>query len=321
MRCCSTRLGSPKRASTSSAPTEDNLVKAINVLKPTTDLLLKYNPEYTCLLIGAKWSLDNGAYQAAGGNGRTILIDDAFLFGDDPYRYPDNLPVVAAKGGPGGKPGCGSLPDVSKNWPVRQLVTNTGWGTGLDIRPNPGIGHPWWVDYFPVTRGGTRTAEHPRVGPARRPDRCRTRVRRPTARRFTAPTELRCTRRRSGAATGAATAMTGPPTQTPDLTATRRGSSHERQPRGRRCGAGVFVVVCLRGASRLFAVFAQLRFSAEQTYTAEFTNVSGLKERRLGAHRRRGSRQGQTHLDQATAQLWSSSPPTTRWCSPRAPGR
>jgi phospholipid/cholesterol/gamma-HCH transport system substrate-binding protein len=60
---------------------------------------------------------------------------------------------VAAKGGPGGKPGCGSLPDVSKNFPVRQLITNTGWGTGLDLRPNPGIGFPGWLNFMPVTRG------------------------------------------------------------------------------------------------------------------------------------------------------------------------
>ncbi|WP_428343090.1 MCE family protein [Mycobacterium sp.] len=151
-------------------PNRGNLVQAINVLKPTTDLLMKYNPELTCLLMGAKWSLDNGAYESAGGNGRTIQIDDGLLFGDDPYRYPDNLPIVAAKGGPGGQPGCGSLPDVSKNYPVRQLVTNTGWGTGLDIRPNPGIGHPWYVDYFPVTRGtpqppSVRGDKPPAIGP------------------------------------------------------------------------------------------------------------------------------------------------------------
>ena len=35
---------------------------------------------------------------------------------------------------------------------MRQLITNTGWGTGLDIRPNPGIGFPGYADYFPVTR-------------------------------------------------------------------------------------------------------------------------------------------------------------------------
>jgi phospholipid/cholesterol/gamma-HCH transport system substrate-binding protein len=133
-------------------PNRGNFVRAINVLAPTTDLLAKYNPEYTCLVMGAKWYLDHGGYQVAGGDGRTAMLDDAFLFGDDPYRYPDNLPIVAAKGGPGGKPGCGSLPDASKNFPVRQLVTNTGWGTGLDLRPNPGIGHPCWADFFPVTR-------------------------------------------------------------------------------------------------------------------------------------------------------------------------
>jgi phospholipid/cholesterol/gamma-HCH transport system substrate-binding protein len=130
----------------------DNLIRAINVLEPTTNLLMKYNPEYTCLLMGAKWWLDNGAYQAIGGNGRTVILDAAINLGDDPYRYPENLPVVGAKGGPGGKPGCGSLPDASKNYPVRQLITNTGWGTGLDIRPNPGIGFPGWANFFPGTR-------------------------------------------------------------------------------------------------------------------------------------------------------------------------
>ncbi|MGD1257084.1 MCE family protein [Mycobacterium seoulense] len=130
----------------------DNLIHAINILEPTTNLLMRYNPEYTCTLIGTKWYYDNVAYQAVGGNGRTVVIDASLLFGSDPYVYPDNLPIVAAKGGPGGKPGCGSLPDVSKNFPVRTLVTNTGWGTGMDIRPNVGLGHPCWADFFPVTR-------------------------------------------------------------------------------------------------------------------------------------------------------------------------
>jgi phospholipid/cholesterol/gamma-HCH transport system substrate-binding protein len=134
------------------APNKDNLVHAVNVLAPTTDLLMKYNPEYTCLVLGAKWFLDNGGRHSQGGNGRTLLVDTGLLLGDDPYLYPENLPIVAAKGGPGGKPGCGSLPDASKNFPVRQLVTNTGWGTGVDWRPNPGIGHPFWVDFFPSTR-------------------------------------------------------------------------------------------------------------------------------------------------------------------------
>lgn len=134
------------------APNQENLVKAINVLAPTTSLLYKYNPEYTCLLLGAKRLLDEGGYEAPGGNGRTLVLDTALSFGDDPYRYPDHLPIVGAKGGPGGKPGCGSLPIVADNWPVRNLVTNTGFGSGLDWRPNPGIAFPMYANYLPVTR-------------------------------------------------------------------------------------------------------------------------------------------------------------------------
>jgi phospholipid/cholesterol/gamma-HCH transport system substrate-binding protein len=134
------------------APNQANLIKAINVLEPTTNLLYRYNPEYTCLLMGAKTLLDTGGYEAPGGNGRTLVLDVGLSLGDDPYHYPDNLPVIGAKGGPGGKPGCGSLPDVAQNWPVRNLVTNTGFGTGIDWRPNPGIGFPAWANYLPVTR-------------------------------------------------------------------------------------------------------------------------------------------------------------------------
>ena len=52
-------------------------------------------------------------------------------------------------------------------YPVRQLIMNTGWGTGNDVRINPGIGFPGWANYLPVTRG---VPEPPRIrnqgGPA-----------------------------------------------------------------------------------------------------------------------------------------------------------
>lgn len=136
------------------APNKDPLVRAINVLDPTTSLLMKYNPQLTCMLTGAQTTLDDGLTDIAGGtNGKSLMLDVALLLGDDPYKYPDNLPIVGAKGGPGGKPGCGSLPDVAKNWPVRYIVSNTGWGTGLDLRPNPGIAKPYFGYYFPSERG------------------------------------------------------------------------------------------------------------------------------------------------------------------------
>ena len=132
---------------------KDSLVDLVGALEPTTGLLHKYSPVYTCWLQGATWFLDNGGFDVwGGGNGRSIQLDVGLLFGNDPYKYPENLPVIAAKGGPDGRPGCGSLPDATKNFPVRQLIANTGWGTGVDIRPNPGIGQPCWANYLPVTR-------------------------------------------------------------------------------------------------------------------------------------------------------------------------
>jgi phospholipid/cholesterol/gamma-HCH transport system substrate-binding protein len=146
---------------------QPQLVKAMNLLDPTTALLMKYSPTYTCLFQGAQWFLDHGGRDALGGNGKSVVMDAALLAGDDPYRYPDNLPRTNATGGPGGKPSCGSLPDVSKNFPVKYLVTDTGFGTGLDVRPNPGIGFPGIANYFPVTKA---VPEAPRIrypgGPA-----------------------------------------------------------------------------------------------------------------------------------------------------------
>jgi len=134
-------------------PNQGNLIKAVGIFESTARLLMKYNPTFTCTLVGAKTALDTGYLDATGGaNSKSLILDSALLFGPDAYRYPQNLPIIGAKGGPGGEPGCGSLPDVAANWPVRQLITDTGWGTGLDIRPNPGIGFPGYANYFPVTR-------------------------------------------------------------------------------------------------------------------------------------------------------------------------
>ena len=146
---------------------QPNLVRAMNILDPTTALLMKYSPTYMCLFQGAQWFLENGGRDAIGGNGKSVIMDAALLMGDDPYRYPDNLPIVNASGGPGGKPSCGSLPDPLKNFPVKYLVTDTGFGTGLDLRPNPGIGFPGIANFFPVTKANP---EPPRIrypgGPA-----------------------------------------------------------------------------------------------------------------------------------------------------------
>lgn len=132
---------------------EANIVRSFNLLDPTTALLNKYSSTYTCLFQGAQWYVDHGGRDALGGNGYSVILDAALLFGDDPYRYPRHLPKVNATGGPGGKPSCGSLPDPSANFPVRTLVTDTGWGAAPDeIRTTPWVGNPWWANWFPTTK-------------------------------------------------------------------------------------------------------------------------------------------------------------------------
>ncbi len=144
----------------------DNFVRTVDALVPTTGVLAKYHPSLTCLLVGAQWFLDNGGRDYVGGNGYSIILDASLAWGQDPYRYPRNLPIVGARGGPGGKPGCGSLPDVTAQFPVRHLITNTGWGTGNDLRVNPGIGFPGWANYFPVTRAVPESPSIRNIGPS-----------------------------------------------------------------------------------------------------------------------------------------------------------
>ena len=132
---------------------EQNLVSAINLVAPTFELLNKYSPTYKCTFEGAVWYLENGGRAYMGGNGKSLMIDGGLLSATTRTAFPTTCPWCRPRVAPGGKPSCGSLPDASANFPVKYLVTDTGFGTGLDIRPNPGIGFPGYVNYFPVTKG------------------------------------------------------------------------------------------------------------------------------------------------------------------------
>ncbi|MBY8859374.1 MCE family protein [Nocardia sp. CA2R105] len=98
------------------------LISAIGLLHPTTTLLGRYSPEFTCFLQGAD-EARKLAEPVSGGNGSTMLLRSTFLLGVSSYTYPGNLPVVRADGGPR----CGALPKVSMNQvPTPAIVADTG---------------------------------------------------------------------------------------------------------------------------------------------------------------------------------------------------
>ncbi|WP_313676050.1 MCE family protein [Mycolicibacterium sp.] len=100
------------------------LVRAMSDLIPTSQLLNTYSPELFCMIRNYAELLP-AALDGFGGNGYS-LADHAKLIGaPNPYIYPDNLPRVNARGGPGGAPGCWQK--VTRDfWPAPTLVADTG---------------------------------------------------------------------------------------------------------------------------------------------------------------------------------------------------
>lgn len=92
------------------------LTDAMRLLVPTTRLTDDYNPALTCALTGFA---DLGSINAL--NSAGVLQSVNFVWGHERYRYPQDLPKVAAKGGPR----CEVLPVKYQTHP-KYVVTDTG---------------------------------------------------------------------------------------------------------------------------------------------------------------------------------------------------
>ncbi|MDH6198061.1 phospholipid/cholesterol/gamma-HCH transport system substrate-binding protein [Mycobacterium frederiksbergense] len=93
---------------------------AMRLLVPTTNLTNQYNPALNCALKGLE-PLAMGPPVPLPG----VMLLDSFLLGTERYRYPGNLPKVAATGGPQ----CQGLPEVGFGQRPPFVVT--------DINANP----------------------------------------------------------------------------------------------------------------------------------------------------------------------------------------
>ncbi|MCB0940461.1 MAG: MCE family protein [Mycobacterium sp.] len=100
------------------------LVRGQADLVPSAQLLDKYSPEFYCSLRNIA-QVGPAALRSFGGNGYSLATMTELLGAPNPYVYPDNLPRVNARGGPGGAPGCWQ--QIDRNfWPAPYLVMDNG---------------------------------------------------------------------------------------------------------------------------------------------------------------------------------------------------
>ncbi|WNG85986.1 MCE family protein [Mycobacterium sp. ITM-2016-00317] len=88
----------------------------LELIAPTTDLFKEYAPAINCTLQGMEYVLHQPPQMDPG-----VLVNVAFTLGIERYRYPQNLPKVAAKGGPQ----CMGLPYIGFGNRAKYLVTDT----------------------------------------------------------------------------------------------------------------------------------------------------------------------------------------------------
>lgn len=100
------------------------LVRALSDLKPTSQLLDTYSPELHCMLRNYAEVLPK-VLDGFGGNGYSLEQHAKLTGPPNPYVYPDNLPRVNGRGGPGGAPGCWQ-PITRDFWPAPSLVVDDG---------------------------------------------------------------------------------------------------------------------------------------------------------------------------------------------------
>jgi len=122
---------------------EPYLARGVADLVPTAQVLDTYSPELFCM-IRMFHDLAPVVHQVEGANGFAAQAHVSLAGGVNPYVYPDNLPRVNAKGGPGGAPGCWQT--ITRDlWPAPYLVMDTG----ANIAPynHWALGSPMFSEY------------------------------------------------------------------------------------------------------------------------------------------------------------------------------
>lgn len=86
---------------------EVGLTRSVHLLEPVSGVLAKYSSELPCLVLGLQ-SANKLAERAVGGTNPGVTTITRLVPNAEPYRYPENLPVVGDHRGPA----CFGLPYV-----------------------------------------------------------------------------------------------------------------------------------------------------------------------------------------------------------------
>ncbi len=102
-----------------------DLMSTLTDLNPVTQLLGRQAPGLRCFIVGASNAADV-AVPILGGRNQMLLLDAGLIPGQDPYRWPQDLPEVHGDG----PPTCeGGLGDISAKEPIKFYV--------IDNAPQP----------------------------------------------------------------------------------------------------------------------------------------------------------------------------------------
>lgn len=127
-------------------------IRAMSDLVPTSQTLNTYSPSLFCTIRNYAQLLPL-ALSSFGGNGYSLDTNAEVLGAPNAYVFPENLPRVNARGGPGGAPGCWQ-PVTRDFWPAPTLVADTG----ASIAPynHFELGQPFLMEYV----WGRQIGEH-----------------------------------------------------------------------------------------------------------------------------------------------------------------
>ncbi|WP_107660460.1 MCE family protein [Nocardia suismassiliense] len=103
---------------------EHHLATTLDLLRPTTGLLNTYKPVLNCLVLGLAETLPD-AESFVGGIQPGAVFNAGFMYGGEPYTYPDDLPKVNATGGPN----CTGILDRTPGSHAPYIVTDTAENT------------------------------------------------------------------------------------------------------------------------------------------------------------------------------------------------